>query len=300
MPSQRMSSPRAVRDALAALDIRPRKRWGQHFLIDANTVERIVASADLTPDDVVLEIGPGLGVLTERLADLAAAVVAIEIDPKLSEWLRDRFHDAPNVGIVPGDALDLDWTELLPAHAHGRIKALGNLPYNATSPLLDRLIEHRESMDSATWMVQREVAEKLLATPGTRKTSTLGILVQSFCTVERAFNVSKNAFYPPPEVESVVLTITMRETPTFTAPEAAFRQAIRAAFGVRRKTLRRALAIGLEISPEQAGQILRHAAIDERRRGETLSLEEFDRLAHAMAEKLDASARHQGEERHSS
>lgn len=293
-----MSSPRAVRDALAALDIRPRKRWGQHFLIDANTVERGVATADLAKDDVVLEIGPGLGVLTERLAEVAGSVMAVEIDPKLSAWLTDRFHDDPDVQIIQGDALELDWADILPSP--GRAKSLGNLPYSITSPLLDRLIEHRASIDSAVWMVQREVAEKLLATPGTRETSSLGILVQSFCEVERAFNVSKNAFYPPPDVESVVLTITPREAPTFSAPEAAFRRVIRAAFGVRRKTLRRALSIGLDIARDEAGRILKQAEIDERRRGETLTLDEFDHLAQAMASTVDVDARDQDEERHSS
>lgn len=280
-----MASPRAVRDALDALGIRPRKRWGQHFLIDGNTVERVVSAADLTADDVVLEIGPGLGVLTERLADVVERLVAIEIDPKLASWLSPRFSDQPHVQIVQGDALHLGWTGLMPAEREWT--TLGNLPYNITSALLDRLIAHRDRVDRAVWMVQREVADKLLAAPGTRETSSLGILVQAYCRVERAFNVSKNAFYPPPDVESVVLNITPRETPTFRASEAAFRRAVRAAFGVRRKALRRSLSVELGISTADASVILDQADVDGRRRGETLTLEEFDRLAQAIEPTLD-------------
>lgn len=294
-----MSSPRAVREALSALGIRPRKRWGQHFLIDANTVERLVTTADLAPQDAVLEIGPGLGVLTERVAEIAQRVVAVEIDPILSAWLTERFSSAPMVRIVPGDALELDWADCMPTGA--RWVALGNLPYNITSPLLDRLIAHRNRIAKAVWMTQREVAQKLLAAPGTRETSALGVLVQSFCSVERAFPVSKNAFYPPPDVESLVLEITPRATPVFAAPEPAFRRAIKAAFGVRRKTLRRALSIGLNISVDRAGAILHTASVDPQRRGETLTLEEFDQVAQAMGHVLGiGDPSYGGDDRHSS
>ncbi len=279
-----MSSPRAVREALAALEIRPRKRWGQHFLVDANAVERIVATADLASDDTVLEIGPGLGVLTDRLAEVAGRVVAVELDPTLAAWLADRFADQAHVEIVEGDALELDWTASLASA--GSAKPLGNLPYHITAPLLAQLIRHRHRMERAVWMVQREVAEKLLATPGTRETSSLGVLVQAFCEVSRAFDVSNNAFFPPPEVESAVLAITPREVPAFTASETSFRRAIRAAYGVRRKTLRRALSIGLGVSTDRAGQILRRAEIDGRRRGETLDLAEFDQVARAIEAEL--------------
>ncbi|MDX1747255.1 MAG: 16S rRNA (adenine(1518)-N(6)/adenine(1519)-N(6))-dimethyltransferase RsmA [Halobacteriales archaeon] len=285
MTTPSMASPRAVREALDALGIRPRKRWGQHFLIDSNTVDRVMDAAALSPADAVLEIGPGLGVLTDRLAEVAQAVVAVEIDPKLASWLSQRYVDKPHVQIVPGDSLKMDWTDLVPVDGHWHM--LGNLPYNITAPLLDRLIEHRERVDRAVWMVQREVGEKLLAPPGTRETSSLGILVQAFCRVERSFNVSKNAFYPPPDVESVVLNLTPREAPTFRASEAAFRRAIRAAFGVRRKTLRRALSVGLDISPADASGVLDRAEVDPRRRGETLTLAEFDRLAEAIESALD-------------
>ena len=288
MNRPRMSSPRAVREALAALQIRPRKRWGQHFLVDANAVERLLATADLGADDTVLEIGPGLGVLTERLAEVAGRVVAVELDPTLAAWLTDRFADHAHVEIVEADALELDWAELRTSAEPAM--ALGNLPYHITAPLLDRLIRHRHGVERAVWMVQREVAEKLLATPGTRETSSLGVWVQAFCEVTRAFRVSKSAFYPPPEVESVVLAIRPREAPAFTASEASFRRAIRAAYGARRKTLRRALSIGLGVSTDQAGQILRRAEIDGRRRGETLDLDEFDRLARAIEAELDADA----------
>ena len=281
MTAPSMASPRAVRDALDALGIRPRKRWGQHFLIDGNTVDRVIDAAHLSVDDGVMEIGPGLGVLTERVAPTVQRVIALEIDAKLASWLAQRFANQAHVRIVEADALAINWGDVLPST--GRVVALGNLPYNITAPLLDRLIAHRDRVDRAVWMVQREVAEKLLATPGTRETSSLGTLVQAFCRVERAFNVSPNAFYPPPDVASVVLRIAPRETPTFDAPEDAFQRAVRAAFGVRRKTLRRALAIGLDLSPDRSGSILRASGIDERRRGETLTLAEFDRLAQAIA-----------------
>ncbi|MFB6285269.1 MAG: 16S rRNA (adenine(1518)-N(6)/adenine(1519)-N(6))-dimethyltransferase RsmA [Candidatus Bipolaricaulia bacterium] len=276
-----MSSPRAVRDALAQLGIRPRKRWGQHFLIDANTVERIISVAEPAAADTVLEIGPGLGVLTERLAEVTDQVVAVEVDPTLAAWLSERFRAEPHVQIVQADALEAGWPEILPSN--GDVQALGNLPYNITAPLLERLIQHRDRVRSAVWTVQREVATKLLADPGTRETSSLGIWVQAQCHVERAFNVSKNAFYPPPEVESAVLAIEPRAKPAFSAPDWAFQQAVRAAFGVRRKTLRRALSLGLDISTDESARLLQNAGIDEHRRGETLTMGEFDRLAQALA-----------------
>ncbi len=276
-----MSSPRAVRDALARLGIRPRKRWGQHFLIDANTVERIVSVAEPAAADAVLEIGPGLGALTERLAEATGHVVAVEVDPTLAAWLSEHFRAEGHVQIVQADALETAWPELVPSNAD--IQALGNLPYNITAPLLERLIQHRDRIRSAVWTVQREVATKLLAAPGSRESSSLGIWVQAYCHVERAFSVSKNAFYPTPEVESVVLAIKPRAKPTFSAPDWAFQQTIRAAFGVRRKTLRRALSIGLGISTARSSRLLQDAGIDERRRGETLTMAEFDRLAQALA-----------------
>lgn len=276
-----MSSPRAVRDALARLGIRPRKRWGQHFLIDANTVERIVSVAEPAAADAVLEIGPGLGALTERLAEATGHVVAVEVDPTLAAWLSEHFGAEGHVQIVQADALETAWPELVPSNAD--IQALGNLPYNITAPLLERLIQHRDRIRSAVWTVQREVATKLLAAPGSRESSSLGIWVQAYCHVERAFSVSKNAFYPTPEVESVVLAIKPRAKPAFSAPDWAFQQTIRAAFGVRRKTLRRALSIGLGISTARSSRLLQDAGIDERRRGETLTMAEFDRLAQALA-----------------
>lgn len=281
MSRLKLSSPSTVRKLLKEHGIRPRKRWGQHFLCDENILEKMVKAAQLQPKDRVLEIGAGLGTLTQHLAPHVHEVIAVEIDPRLIPILHEQLADFTNVKIVQADVLQLDWRALLEGK---KAKALGNLPYVITSPLLEKLIQHRDVFQQAVLMVQLEVAEKLTAPVGTRGSSPLGVFMQAFCEVERVARVSKNVFFPRPEVDSALLRFVFLTRPRFRASEESFMAVVRAAFGMRRKTLRQALALSpdLKLSPEQARGLLRQAGIEEARRGETLTIEEFDRLAQAL------------------
>ncbi len=282
--SEKLTSPSVVRRILREHGIRPRKRWGQHFLCDENVLNKIIEAVELAPHDRVFEIGPGLGVLTQRLAERVSEVVAVEIDARLIPVLQEQLAGYDNVRIVQGDALRLDWGELLPQAQGEKWRALGNLPYGITSPLLGALIEYRTLFERAVWMMQQEVAEKLLAPPGTRESSSLGVFVQAHCEVERIARVSKNSFYPRPEVDSAIVRLTCLKTSKFRASEEAFARVVRAAFGMRRKTVLRALTLSpqLGLSTEEAKHLLHEAGIEERRRGEMLTIEEFDRLAQAF------------------
>jgi 16S rRNA (adenine1518-N6/adenine1519-N6)-dimethyltransferase len=287
--SGKLTSPSVVRRILREHGIRPRKRWGQHFLCDENVLHRVIEAAELAPHDRAFEIGPGLGVLTQRLAERASEVVAVEIDARLIPILQEQLAGYNNVRIVQGDVLQLDWGKVLDSSGR-RWKALGNLPYGITSPLLERLIEHRALFERAVWMMQLEVAEKLLAPPGTRESSSLGVFVQAHCEVERIMRVSKNSFYPRPEVDSAVVRLRCLETPRFRASREAFSRVVSAAFGMRRKTILRALTLSpqLGLSTEEVKHLLHEAGIEGRRRGETLTIEELDRLAQAF-ERLSRS-----------
>lgn len=272
-----LTSLKVVKELLARYGTHPRKRWGQNFLCDANIVDKIIDAAQLSGSDQVFEIGGGLGALTQAAAQKAGEVKVIEIDRKLVPILEENLDELSNVGVVQGDALGLDWGELF----ENSFKALGNLPYNITAPLLEKLVHHRDKIELAVWMLQLEVAEKIRATPGTRESSSIGIFVQSHCDVKLLFRVSKNAFYPKPDVDSAVLEIKPLAMPRYSAGEKSFNDIVRAAFGMRRKTLAKALKLApnLNLRNEQVEVILENSRIDGTRRGETLSIEEFDRLA---------------------
>ena len=285
--TEKLTPPSAVRRLLEAHGLRPKKRWGQHFLCDENVLDKIVEAAEPASGDRVFEIGPGLGVLTERVAPMVREVVAVEIDRELIPILEERLTPFENVRLVQGDVLEVSWEALLPFEGSKRAsrwKVLGNLPYGITSPLLEKLIEHRERFSRAVLMVQLEVAEKVAAPLGTRGASALGAWVQAFCEVEVLFRVSRNSFWPRPDVDSAVLRLRFLDRPRLTASVEGYKKAVRAAFGWRRKTLLKALTLAPELglSREAAESLLQRAGIDGGRRGETLTLEELDRLAQAL------------------
>ncbi len=289
---EKLCSPRIVRQLLKEHEIRLRQRWGQHFLCDENILDKIIAAAQLHRGERVFEIGAGLGTLTQAIAPLVRAVIAVEIDPRLIPILREQLAEHPNVRLIQADVLKLDWRTLLPVST--RLKVMGNLPYGITSPLLARLIEHRDLFGEALLMVQREVAEKLIARPGRRETSSLGIFVQVYCDVELLLRVSRNCFYPRPEVDSALVRLSFLERPRFLASEECFMAIVHAALGMRRKTLRQALTLSpqLSLSREHALDLLHQTGIEETRRGETLTLEELDRLAQALEERFGYGSSH--------
>jgi 16S rRNA (adenine1518-N6/adenine1519-N6)-dimethyltransferase len=257
---------------------RRRQLLGQHFLRDPAVADRIVEAVGATRDDLVCEIGAGEGVLTRRLAARAGRLVALEIDPALqgrlaAEGLDVRLEDART---FPYDRL----RDARPAPT-GRVLVAGNLPYSASKPILMRLWETRAGLDAATLMLQREVVERLVATPGGRAYGALSVLWQVWADVAFAFAVAPGAFRPPPAVESAVVQVTFRAAPRVPVDDpAGFVRVVKAAFAQRRKMLANGLRSGFpHLSPAEVAARLRRAELDGRRRAETLDLQEFARLA---------------------
>jgi 16S rRNA (adenine1518-N6/adenine1519-N6)-dimethyltransferase len=255
---------------------RPKKRFGQNFLRDLNVVGRILEAAELRESDRILEIGPGLGVLTERILPRVEEVVVMEVDRDLAERLRQQGH--PGLTVREGDALTMDWAEVLGRPPY---KLVANLPYNISSQVLFRILDHRELFSRLVLMFQKEVGERLCARPGTRDYGILSVFCQLWFDVRRVAVVSPGAFFPPPKVHSAVLCFDpLAGSRIPLTDEAFFRRVVKGAFAQRRKTLRNTLTAagfrdGLDAALEQAG-------IDPARRGETLSLEEFGRLAELL------------------
>lgn len=276
-----------TRGALATQGIRPRKRLGQTFLIDAGVRDRIVEAAAIGFEDGVVEVGPGTGALTEALAERAAALLAIEVDPVLCRALRQNLGERPGVSIVCADALAYDFAAGVREHLR-RDQAIlvGNIPYAIASPLLLHLLASAPCFSRLLLMVQREVAERLMAEPATKPYGALTVLCHLRARIAGVLQVSRHAFFPRPRVDSAVIRLDPLP-PTAPAPAdpALFRRVVRGAFGQRRKTLRNALAAAL---PERGRAAVEGAlvatSIDPGRRGETLSVQEYLALADALAE----------------
>ncbi|HJU88335.1 MAG TPA: 16S rRNA (adenine(1518)-N(6)/adenine(1519)-N(6))-dimethyltransferase RsmA [Gemmatimonadaceae bacterium] len=254
-----------------------RKRFGQHFLSDPRILARIADAAGLSASDTVVEIGPGRGALTEQLLTRAARVIAIEIDRALASTLRARYAADRRLTIVEGDVLETD----LGALAGDDYVLVGNVPYYITTPILFRALE-RPRPRQAVFLVQREVAERIAAAPGSAEYGALSVNVQSLARSELLFRVAPGAFQPPPKVESAVIRLTPLDAP-LVAPneEAAFRSLVQAAFGMRRKQMKRVLRELWEVDAAQADEILKRAGIDPTARPEVLTPEEFVRLLRA-------------------
>jgi 16S rRNA (adenine1518-N6/adenine1519-N6)-dimethyltransferase len=253
---------------------------GQHFLRDRSVVDRIVELVAPTPRDLVVEIGPGRGALTEALAARAGRLLTLEIDPELAAALRTRFAGAPHVEVRQADARHFDYRALRAPESGGRVLVVGNLPYSVSKPILAALVEAGPAIDEMALMLQREVALRVAAAPGGKIYGALSVLTQVSAAVRLAFAVPPGAFSPPPQVDSAVLHLTPhRAPPVPVADPARFAAVVHAAFGQRRKSLANALAAGLGLATERARQLVEAAAIDPGRRAETLSLAEFARLA---------------------
>ncbi|HEV8227615.1 MAG TPA: 16S rRNA (adenine(1518)-N(6)/adenine(1519)-N(6))-dimethyltransferase RsmA [Methylomirabilota bacterium] len=255
---------------------------GQHFLHDDAVSERIVSLVAPTSRDLVLEIGPGQGALTGRLARAAGRLLAIEVDGELAATLMARFAGTPHVEIRTADARSFDYWRLheLKPDPAGRVLVVGNLPYSVGKPILMALVEAGKVIDEMALMLQKEVAERVAARPGGRTYGSLTVLTQLACEAHLAFTVPPGAFRPPPQVESAVLHLHVRPEPRVAVLDTPrFREVVLAAFGQRRKNLANALAAGLGLSPDRARTLCADADVDPGRRAETLSLDEFVRLA---------------------
>jgi 16S rRNA (adenine1518-N6/adenine1519-N6)-dimethyltransferase len=269
--------------------LRPRKRLGQSFLHDQNIVRRIIALAELQSEDTVVEIGSGLGVMTTLIAARAKQVLALEIDPRLVEVLRHELGHAGNVAIVHTDVLAFDLSRAVKEHALKKIKVMGNIPYNISTPILFHLLEHRHVISSAILMVQKEVADRIAAGPGTKDYGIPSILTAVYACPFCAFAVPSRCFYPEPKVTSAVLRIDFRAEPlAFIEDEPFFKEVVRLSFSSRRKTLfnnlRRYDRHGLS---DKGLQDLLHAeGLDIRIRGEALRPEQFISLSNALSHSM--------------
>ncbi|TCI24761.1 16S rRNA (adenine(1518)-N(6)/adenine(1519)-N(6))-dimethyltransferase RsmA [Exiguobacterium sp. SH3S2] len=262
-----------------------KKSLGQNFLIDLNILNKIVDAAELGEASGVLEIGPGIGSLTEQSAKRAQKVVALEIDQRLLPILEDTMAPYPNVHVIHGDALELDIRSIVEREFLNEgiddIAVVANLPYYVTTPIIMRLLESRIKFRSLVMMIQKEVAERIGAKPGTKAYGSLSIAIQYYAEASVSFIVPKSVFMPAPNVDSAVITLKMRPRPAVDVEdEAFFFEIARASFAQRRKTILNNLTNHLGKDKKvDLERLLNEAGIDPKRRGETLSLEEFARLA---------------------
>ncbi len=258
----------------------PKKRLGQHFLVDQNIVRKIVAAAALRPDEAVLEIGPGRGILTRALCGQARRVFAIEVDRSLGAMLAEELTGCSNVDIHLGDALDYPYESLEP-----RTVVVANLPYNVSTPLLFKLLNAHRRIDRMVLMLQTEVARRLVAGPGTKDYGILSVLTQYRTVPSLAFHVSAGCFRPKPAVSSTVVLLPVRKEPAVSVmDEPLFIRTVRASFAHRRKTLVNSLR-DEGFLPDRILPALQAAGIEPARRAESLVLAQFAALANALAER---------------
>ncbi|MFA6850912.1 MAG: 16S rRNA (adenine(1518)-N(6)/adenine(1519)-N(6))-dimethyltransferase RsmA [Selenomonadaceae bacterium] len=267
---------------LRSFNIHMSKRLGQNFLIDEGIVQGIVDAVGIEPGDLVLEIGPGIGTLTQGLAEAQAQVTAVELDRKLPAVLAKTLEGYDNVRVIQGDILKTDIPALMGV---GPYKVAANLPYYITTPIIMALLEQRLPISRLVTMVQKEVAERMVASPGTKDYGALSVAVQYYTKPCIVLDVPPRSFIPAPEVDSVVIRCEVRKEPPVKAiDEKMFFRVVKAAFSQRRKTLNNALKT-MGVEKDTVKQVLESAHIDGIRRGETLSLEEFAAIANVISRK---------------
>ena len=265
------------------------KGFGQNFIINPGVCPRIAESAGIGPDWGVLEIGPGIGVLTEQLAKRAARVVSVEIDRRLFPLLEETLAGYDNIRIVEGDVLKVDLRQLIADEFAGRpVAVCANLPYYITSPILMRLLEERLPVENITVMVQREAAQRLCAPPGTRQAGAISYAVAYYAQPRQLFTVQPGSFYPAPKVTSAVIRLDVRRTPAGNldpASEKALFAIIRAAFSQRRKTAANGISSGLGADKAEVLAAMAEVCLDQRLRPEQLTLDNFIALQGALADR---------------
>lgn len=265
-----------------------RRDLGQSFLVDFNVLRKILKTAEIEPGMPVIEVGAGIGTLSKGLAEAGAQVTSIEIDPRLAEIWRKNMAGFSNARLIVADALKLDFPSLFQEIGQGRkIRMVSNIPYQITSPLLELMFEHRQFLDRLVFTVQKEVGERILASPGTPMYSSLTVTTHYYCRPRIVAIISRRSFFPVPKVDSCLLCLEVRDKPPVEViDEKFFLKIVRASFEQRRKTLVNALSGVLGLSKEILFQVLQEARIEAHRRGETLSLEEFARVANLLSRSL--------------
>ncbi|MFR8316110.1 16S rRNA (adenine(1518)-N(6)/adenine(1519)-N(6))-dimethyltransferase RsmA [Eubacterium ventriosum] len=283
-----LGTPSATKEIINKYSFAFQKKFGQNFLIDSNVLESIIRGAEITKDDFVLEIGPGIGTMTQYLCEAARQVVAVEIDKMLIPILEDTLSEYDNVEVINQDVLKVDIKSLAEEKNNGKpIKVVANLPYYITTPIIMGLFESGVPIDSITIMVQKEVADRMQTGPGSKDYGALSLAVQYYATAKVILNVSATCFMPRPNVDSAVIKLTRYKEPTVNvADEKLMFKIIRASFNQRRKTLVNGLKNSPELSfsKEQIVKAIEKIGKPETIRGEALTLEEFAELANAFTE----------------
>ncbi|NLY71695.1 MAG: 16S rRNA (adenine(1518)-N(6)/adenine(1519)-N(6))-dimethyltransferase RsmA [Clostridiales bacterium] len=289
---EKLYSPATVNRIRNRFGLKLSKKLGQNFLIDGNIVNAIVDAAKIDEKDLVIEIGPGIGVLTEAAAKKAFRVVGIEIDKKLMAILDETLKNYDNVKIINKDFMKTDLKAVIDENrlSAKRVKVIGNLPYYITTPIIMKILEGqaRPKIESITIMIQKEVADRIKASPGSKIYGALSIAVQFYCEVEDVIKVPKEVFIPKPNVDSSVIKLSLRsESPVDLIDQRVFFDVVKAAFGQRRKTLQNALVGIYDFNKEDVTKALLKAGIDPERRAETLDIKEFAALANAVSQGIE-------------
>ena len=263
------------------------KSLGQNFLSDIHIIEDIVDGSDIEPEDLVIEIGPGMGVLTAAAAERAGKVIAVEIDKKLIPILKETLAEYDNVEIINADIMKTDLTEIVEANRPadgGKVSVIGNLPYYITTPIIMKLLEESVPADSITIMMQKEVADRIKAGPGGKDYGALTVAVGFYCTITHVADAPKEVFVPRPKVDSTVIRLDLRkECPVDLIDQKIFFETVKGGFGQRRKTLLNSLTGVRGLPKPEIADALDAAGIDPKRRAETLSLDEFAAVANEIA-----------------
>jgi 16S rRNA (adenine1518-N6/adenine1519-N6)-dimethyltransferase len=284
-------SPKKTNDLLKKHRLVLKKSLGQNFLVDPNILQKIVGSADLDATKGVLEIGPGIGALTQQLSKTAGKVIAIEIDQRLLPLLEETLAPYPQTTVIHGDILKVELRTLFQEHfgEYARVSVVANLPYYITTPIIMKLLEEKLPLEYIVVMIQKEVASRMSAAPGGKEYGSLSIAVQYYCEPEVVTIVPRTVFIPQPNVDSAVMRLKIRSKPAVEVDdEAFFFDVVQASFVQRRKTIYNNLAVRY-FTKETKGQlegILQEAGIEPARRGETLSMEEYARLSRCLSEAL--------------
>ena len=288
--NEKLSDPKKTIEVIQKYQFAFQKRFGQNFLIDAHVLEKIVSAAGITKDDCVLEIGPGIGTMTQYLAESAGQVIAVEIDTNLLPILADTLKDYSNVKVINQDILKVDINELVKEYNNGRpIKVVANLPYYITTPIIMGLFESNVPIDNITVMVQKEVADRMQVGPGTKDYGALSLAVQYYAKPEIVAIVPPNCFMPRPNVGSAVIRLTRhKEVPVQVNDEKLMFKIIRASFNQRRKTLANGLnnAPDIHLSKEVIQESIEELGVPVTIRGEALTLQQFAQLSNIIGSKI--------------
>ena len=279
-------TPSKTKEIISKYGFRFSKRMGQNFLIDGNIINNICQGAEITQADGIIEIGPGIGTLTQQLSRYAKKVVAIELDKKLIPILGETLEGIDNIKIINNDVLKVDLEKLIEEEFEGlNVKVVANLPYYITTPIIMKLLETKLPIESISVMIQKEVAERMIAPPGKKDFGALSVAVQYYSSPEIITIVPKTVFIPQPNVDSAVIKLNIHKTPPVSVEDDKLMfDVVKSAFGQRRKTILNALSGGyLDLDKEKIKEILEIAEIDPKKRGEVLSIEDFAHIANVIS-----------------